>query len=104
MTYLFAGWWVCGLCGARLATGRVQDLLHRLAQSVDSLLERPAEVTSLLLCTMLPTVRLQVSEIESLLSRFLRVLPPSNCLLTRLQFQLCGLYGRAEGFRLPDLR
>ena len=53
---------------------------------------------------MLPTVRLQVSEIESLLSRFLRVLPPSNCLLTRLQFQLCGLYGRAEGFRLPDLR
>ena len=47
MPYLFAGWWVCGLCGARLATGRVQDLLHRLAQSVDSLLERPAEVTSL---------------------------------------------------------
>ena len=44
-----------------------------------------------------------VPELERVLSKYSKVLPSSNAILARLKYNLCGCYGRSEGYLLQDL-
>ena len=44
-----------------------------------------------------------VPEVERVLFKYSKVLPSSNAILARLKYNLCGCYGRSEGYLLPDL-
>ena len=79
--------WTCSKCPLKVNTVQIQNLIFAIQTNLESALETAVEV----------------EQLERMLVKFSRVLQPSNVMLVRLKYSLCGLYGRAPGYELFSL-
>ena len=79
--------WTCSQCPVKVDTGQIQKLIFAIQTNLETVLETSVEV----------------EQLEKMLRKFERVLHPSNAMLVRLKYSLCGLYGRAPGYELFSL-
>ena len=80
--------WRCGKCEATIPNSKVLNLLFKIYEQMEALLNNPLEGPP---------------GLEAFLTKFSRVLGEGNGLLQRVRYSLCGQYGRLPGFQLSDL-
>ena len=80
--------WQCGKCKASVPNDKVLNLLFKIYEQMEVLMNNPSEG---------PT------GLEAFLTKFSRVLSDGNGLLQRVRYSLCGQYGRLPGYQLAHL-
>ena len=79
--------WTCDHCPASFTTVQIQNLIFSIQANLDQVMETSVEV----------------EELERLLVKYGRVLHPTNGMVVRVKYSLCGLYGRAGSHQLFSL-
>ena len=77
--------WSCSQCGVSLNGQRVLTEVYR--ESEELLAAKPRSI----------------KDFESFVSKYEKILHPTNFLLIRIKYSLIGFYGRLEGYELQDL-